>query len=80
MEPQKFVLKSIAIIGTTVTFATAVLPPLSKMLGHEINPADIVAAGDSAKTAISALGGFAGIVLAYYGRFRASAPLSWSPK
>lgn len=62
--------------GTLITAAATVIPALGPALGVVL-PADIIQTfGDQAVTAVQALAGLFGTVLAIYGRLKADTPLS----
>jgi hypothetical protein len=79
MEDSKFFLKSLAIWGTIVTGASAILPTVSAAFGYKINPADILQLGDGVTALINAGAAVVGTFMILRGRFRASAPLSLTP-
>jgi hypothetical protein len=72
---NKYFLNSKRIWGVIITTATAVVPVVSKYLGHEINPAAITQLGDSVTSAINAVGAAAGVALALWGAIVAQGPI-----
>jgi hypothetical protein len=72
---NKYFLTSKRIWGIIITAATAVVPVVSKYLGHEISPAAITQLGDSVTAAINAVGAAVGIVLAFWGSVVAQGPV-----
>lgn len=62
--------------GTLITAAATVIPAIGPALGIVL-PADIIQTfGDQAITAVQALAGLFGTVLAIYGRLKADTPLA----
>lgn len=76
---SKWILTSVAIWGGIITFLSAVLPAVGKVIGWDINPADLVNLGDAGTQAINAIGGMVGTFLIIWGRLRANSALTWLP-
>jgi hypothetical protein len=62
--------------GTIITAAATVIPVIGPVLGISL-PADIIQTfGDQAVTAVQAIAGLLGTILAIYGRLKAATPLT----
>jgi hypothetical protein len=75
---SKFILKSMTIWGLII----AVLPSLAKLLGYDMSPDEaqaVAGAGDSLLSHVEGIMEAVGIVLAAWGRVRASSALSVKP-
>jgi lysozyme family protein len=69
--------QSLTIWGTIVTFASTVLPALAQMMGWDISAGDVQSVGTGVTTAIQAIGGVIGTVMAIIGRTKATAPVKF---
>jgi uncharacterized protein (TIGR02594 family) len=75
-DDSKWWVQSKTLWGTLITAAATVLPVLGPALGIVL-PADLIKTfGDQMVTAVQALAGLLGTVLAIYGRLKASTPLT----
>jgi uncharacterized protein (TIGR02594 family) len=69
--------QSLTIWGTIVTFASTVLPALAQLFGWDISAGDVQTVGTGVTTAIQAIGGVIGTVMAIIGRTKATAPVKF---
>jgi uncharacterized protein (TIGR02594 family) len=69
--------QSLTIWGTIVTFASTVLPALAQLLGWDITAGDVQNVGSGVTTAIQAIGGVIGTVMAIIGRTKATVPVKF---
>ncbi|AGK58082.1 hypothetical protein HYPDE_32038 [Hyphomicrobium denitrificans 1NES1] len=75
-DDSKWWVRSKTVWGTLITAAATVIPAIGPALGIAL-PADIIQTfGDQAITAVQALAGLFGTVLAIYGRLKADTPLA----
>jgi uncharacterized protein (TIGR02594 family) len=75
-DDSKWWLRSKTMWGTLITAAATVIPAIGPALGIVL-PADVITTfGDQAVTAVQALAGLFGTVLAIYGRLKADTPLA----
>jgi len=78
---NKWIVWSLTIWGTVVTFLTAVLPTVGNLFGLNIVPADILQLGDAVTSLINGIGSVIGTIMIIWGRLRiANAALSIIPK
>ena len=78
-DDGKWWLRSKTVWGTLITAAAAVLPALAPIFGVTL-PADVIQTfGDQALTAVQAVAGLIGTILAIYGRLTASSTLTRRP-
>ncbi len=69
--------QSLTIWGTIVTFASTVLPALAQLFGWDISAGDVKTVGEGVTTAIQAIGGVIGTIMAVIGRMNAKAPVKF---
>lgn len=85
MDQAKWVAWSLGIWGAVVTALTAALPAFNAMLvfffgvDWSIEPAWIAALDENVKMVITGVGGIIGVVMMFWGRWRAKAPLTLLP-
>lgn len=71
----KWWLQSKTVWGTLITAAATVIPVIGPLIGVEVPSEVIRQAGDQTVTAVQAVAGLVGTLLAIYGRFKAASPL-----
>ena len=74
----KWFAKSVTMWGVFIMGLTAVLPAIGPMFGLTFAPADIAMLGKGGTDLLNGLGSIIGFVMAIYGRFNATVPLSVS--
>jgi hypothetical protein len=74
MDNSKWIGKSLTFWGIAVTFLSTVLPAVGPFIGLDVTPGEVSEVGTSVTTALQAIGGAIGTVMAIIGRMRAKAP------
>ena len=67
--------ESLTVWGTIVTALSTVLPVIGPFIGLDITAELIQQLGETVARLLQAIGGVIGVIMAIYGRFRATAPL-----
>ena len=74
----KWFAKSVTMWGVFIMGLTAIMPAVGAMMGWTFVPADISMLGKGGTDIINGVGSIVGAIMAIYGRFNATVPLSVS--